>query len=328
MPPRMFPDQAADAPAPPSVPQPFIKEWVRFWFHGIAISVCGALAALLPNTVSGEVVLPVRHVLVALGAFALWVGCAVVIGRFFKPSRPWLDAKQLLGVSLLLAFTSVISVLASRQIPWPVSPELGLSYSAHQLSGWLLAGSLALFAWYELLRCRPRLKAFMRSWIFWPLTRWMVWTANRIKVRPHEIGTRSSSLDFLAGLGIIWVLCPLWVLASACFITAWADPFARVIGKRYGKVKWPFGSKTVEGSLTCFAIAAVISFTVLHWFYGPDARVIVCALFVGVATALAELIPQWPKEPRPGDMLSPADNFWLILSSGFALHGAQLWLTI
>src|SRR5690606_8271115 len=141
---------------------------------------------------------------------------------------------QLLCMSLLLALTSVISVLAARQIPWPVSPELGLSYSANQLSGWLLAGSLALFAWYELLRCRPRLKAFMRSWIFWPLTRWMVWPGIRLNVRPQDSGARSSSLDFLARLGIIAVLCPLWLLASACFITAWADPFARVIGKRYG----------------------------------------------------------------------------------------------
>jgi dolichol kinase len=199
-------------------------------------------------------------------------------------------------------------------------PEL---FTAHiKFAGTLIVLSLIWFAWYEWVRCRPAWIRATRSWWllpFWPITYWNPWALRVLKVRPHEIGTRTSSLDFLIGFSLVWSLSPSWLTATACFVTAWADPLARVFGKRWGKTKWPRSNKTLVGSTACLITAALITLISVSLFRGYAHIVIAQALAVGLVTAAFELIPQFPQKPKVGDLLSPADNFWLITGSALTL---------
>lgn len=233
--------------------QQFIKEWVRFWFHGLAISLCGILAIIMPDWAALSLLLPV----------------------------------------------------------------------------------VAWFAWYEIVRTSPKLQDWLSSWLLWPLTSWMVWACKKIKIRPHEVGTRASALDFLLGFTIAWAVCPSYLLATACFVTAWCDPFARVFGRRFGKTKWFFSEKTPIGSMTCMVVAAVVACTSLCFFGSGRiielsdglltvkwinfSEIMLVSLAVGFIAAMVELIPQFPKHPKPGDIMSPADNFSIILTVSLVL---------
>lgn len=225
------------APVEESSPE-FIKEWVRFWFHGLGISLCGILTFSLPD----------------------WLACG-----------------------LLLFF-------------------------------------VAWFAWYELVRSSSKLQDVLSNWLLWPLTSWMVWATRKIKVRPHEIGTRASSLDFFLGFVIAWAICPSYIMATACFVTAWCDPFARVVGRNFGKRKWPFSKKTFMGSSACWLVATVVAFVCLMVLGGMPKEVALSGSIVtGLSAAIVELIPQFPRKPKPGDILSPADNFSIILTVSLVL---------
>ncbi len=157
------------------------------------------------------------------------------------------------------------------------------------------------------------------NWPWWtilgPLTR----ITHRVDVRENEVGTRTATLDFSVGLYIAWGTCPLWAVAAACLVTAWADPLARVVGKRWGSIKWPGSKKTLEGSGTCFFVTTLICTFVLAGQGVQGPVVLAVSIIAGVMTTLAELIPQWPKKPRPGDILTPADNFWLVIVAAATL---------
>jgi dolichol kinase len=250
---------------------------------------------------------------------------AVLIGKLPWPREFDLSWKALLAV--LMTATGAVSFGIASLIPWGFLTGLKLVCTHVQFTGGLMVLSLALFAWYEFLRCRPGLQDRVQSGILWPMTSWMVWSVQKIKVRPHEVGTRSSSLDFLAGLGLVWALAPTWVLATACFITAWADPLARVIGKNFGRRRWPRSEKTYMGSFACALVATLVSAASLYIISGTfTAATLATATIAGGATAAAELIPQYPEEPKPGDMMSPADNLWLIVGSALALACAGSWI--
>lgn len=237
----------------------FITEKVRFWFHSVAISLCGILAVLIP----------------------------------------WL-------------------------FPWPTEMEwwifAGREFGHVQLIGGLLILSIALFAWYEFIRQRPRLKDFLVTWPLRFFTAWMTWVANRVKVRPHELKTRASAMDFLAGLGLAWALTSPGAVAIACLAAAWCDPFARVIGKRYGRRRWWSTNKTVVGSLACFLVAALMAGLGFAVIYGFEVRMLSACIVVGLTAACLELIPQWVFPTKKGAVLTPADNFSIMLGSALVAH--------
>lgn len=157
------------------------------------------------------------------------------------------------------------------------------------------------------------------EWPSWTIIAPLARAAHRVEVRDHEKGTRTATLDFALALLIIWGTCPLQVVVVACFITAWCDPLARVVGQNWGKHKLPFGKKSYEGSATCWFIASVVAFVGLSISIGVSLPVLLGALLVGVCTTLAELIPQWCFKTRLGTVITPADNFWLVLISGLSL---------
>ena len=167
----------------------------------------------------------------------------------------------------------------------------------------------------EFLRCNEQIQ----QWPNWTLLSPLARLAASISVREHELGTRSATLDFFLAFAITWTFCTPEVVAVACFITAWADPLARVVGKNWGKTKWPRSQKTPIGSGACWLVATIVcAFALLVQGRGL-ATVVVSAVIVGLCTALAELIPQYPSKPKPGDILTPADNFWLMIIVSMAI---------
>ena len=116
------------------------------------------------------------------------------------------------------------------------------------------------------------------------------------------------------------MLCPQEILGVACFMTALCDPCARVGGLAWGKTQWWFSKKTCMGSSICWLVATVIAFTSLLCLGTmPLAYSIFASIVAGAVAALVELVPQFPREPKPGDILSPADNFSIILATSVAL---------
>ena len=221
-----------------------------------------------------------------------------------------------IGISICGVLVLVIPLITAQ------IEIFGILFGQHQLAAGLIILCLLWFAWYEWLRCRPAWIRATKSWWllpFWPLTYWNAWAVGHLKVRPHEVGTRTSTLDYFVGFALVWSLSPTWLTATACFVTAWADPLARVFGKRFGKLKWPNSNKTIIGSTACLIVAGSIACISITSFQGFTPMVIVQSLVVGIATMLFELIPQFPLKPKKGDALSPADNFWLITGSALTL---------
>lgn len=198
----------------------------------------------------------------------------------------------------------------------------GTSFGQYEISLLLLGLGLVTFTWYEWIRNRPVwMKATQSWWLLplWPLTYWNQWFVRSVQVRPHEQTTRTATLDFSLGFALVWVTCPTLITAAACFATAWADPLARVFGKRWGKTKWWFNNKTVFGSMTCLSVAALSVYLTIGLSTHFTTLLIGQALLVGLITMLCELIPQFPEDPKPGAMISPADNFWLVTGTALTL---------
>lgn len=163
----------------------------------------------------------------------------------------------------------------------------------------LLAGFLALFSLYEIAR-----------------TRWSGWFAdqlNRVVVRPQERRTRAASMDFMLGLALSFLLYRDRDLVTAVYVTAWCDPLARLVGVTFGRHRWPRSRKTVEGSLGCLVTAMIVASVCQPHLSLP-------ILFgVGLAALTVELVPQWTWRTRWGEILSPADNFFITVAVGAAL---------
>lgn len=301
-----------------SAPVP-IGEWARFSFHSIGISLAGALALLIPWMLAEPIIIAAHWFGVAL-ATTVFFGVGVVMLGGIIPNKPghWMRHPALLVLSQSLYLAAAFSLA----LYLPVS-ELGLQGVEvdHKLvSGSLIILALAVFALYESLQTHERLMEFVQCWPFWPATCWMPVVVRMIKVRPHEMRTRTATMDLMVAVALVWLFCPIWVVAAACFITAWSDPFARIVGKRWGKRKWPWGKKTILGSTACMVTATAVAALML-FAYTPlsGEQLFAVALFTGAITALVELIPQWPENPKPGQIVSPADNFVLVIGSAFAL---------
>jgi dolichol kinase len=165
--------------------------------------------------------------------------------------------------------------------------------------GGVLCSFLALFALFEVART-SRLG-------------WFSDALNRIVVRPQERTTRSASMDFMAGFAVCFLLFDASVLAAVAFITAWCDPMARLIGVSVGSYRWPQSRKTIEGSITCALLAGAIAGLCVQPLSLPG------MVGVGLAAMFAELAPQRVYPTRFGDIITPADNFYIPLASGVAL---------
>ena len=161
-------------------------------------------------------------------------------------------------------------------------------------------------------------KAFVFA-VWWGFATMVVWEALRrqfpalnrtpvlrLVLRSHErVREVTTATYFMLALLVCIKAFEMDTIAAAIFVTACADPAARIVGTAMGRHRWPRSKKSVEGSLGCFAVTAVIVLLVV----GRP----VSAVSAGALVAAAELvIPAFL--PRFLD-----DNFWIPVACGLAV---------
>lgn len=138
---------------------------------------------------------------------------------------------------------------------------------------------------------------------------------NGLRVRPREVRTRAASTDFVWAMSLCAYLFSPHVAATAFFVTAFADPMARLFGIYFGTVRWHRRTKkTVEGSIGFFLIAVTV--IILH----RPAPSLPVAVTAAVVATLAELRDQRVRMTRFGPILPPSDNFWIPVCTATTLE--------
>ena len=88
---------------------------------------------------------------------------------------------------------------------------------------------------------------------------------------------------------VVAVLFPPGVAAAAMAMLMVGDGAAAVVGRRWGRTKWPDGLKSVEGTVAYAATAFAVGLVVVVW-PGSDLTLAACAAGA-VAGALVEAAP-------------------------------------
>lgn len=111
-------------------------------------------------------------------------------------------------------------------------------------------------------------------------------------MRDYERKSLSGMSWFMFATLIIVAMVPLKLAALACLILAFGDPWASVIGIKFGKRKIFGGRKTLEGVLGGMAVCTLVSavFFAATGLVAP-AMIVPAALLAGLTGALAESMP-------------------------------------
>ena len=114
-------------------------------------------------------------------------------------------------------------------------------------------------------------------------------------MRPEELPPEGSPLVFNGGVWMCvsaalcaWVFAP-GIAAAALAMLMVGDGAAAVIGRRFGRTRWPNSPKSVEGSLAYAGSAFLVGLAVVAW---PAAEVGVGTVALGaVVGAAVEALP-------------------------------------
>ncbi len=83
-------------------------------------------------------------------------------------------------------------------------------------------------------------------------------------MKKHEIGSFTATFDMVLGLVPAVFFLPLSLVAAIGMISALADAAASIVGKRWGRHKFPKGGKkSVEGYIAGSAVAFIIGYIVV-----------------------------------------------------------------
>lgn len=132
-------------------------------------------------------------------------------------------------------------------------------------------------------------------------------------MRDHEEKKLAGTTYLLTGAALVGLLFPREVVQPTLLFLAFADPFASLIGIKYGTIKI-FGHKSLQGFLAAFVICFVLSFS---YFINHGLLVnyqLTAAVLAGLVGALAELIP----------VANLDDNLTLPVLSALGLWGIYL----
>ncbi|MCZ6676295.1 MAG: SEC59/DGK1/VTE5 family protein [Candidatus Poribacteria bacterium] len=118
--------------------------------------------------------------------------------------------------------------------------------------------------------------------LFPPFLNWFVQTFSLVlRARERKGGFTGTTYYFIASFLCILIFDQTLAIVCLCFLTL-GDLFAALIGKRWGRIK-PFSDKSLEGSLACFIVCALIA---LLMKFHP-----VVAITGAAVATLIELIP-------------------------------------
>lgn len=124
-------------------------------------------------------------------------------------------------------------------------------------------------------------------------------------LRERERSQISGFTYYCFGVSFTFFLYPFEIAMLAVFFLIFGDPIAALVGSLYGRKKI-FPGKSVEGSLACFFVCALVSVLYLP-FLGPTVPAIAFLLLGGISGMVAEMVTFFD------------DNLTLPLISGFLL---------
>lgn len=109
-------------------------------------------------------------------------------------------------------------------------------------------------------------------------------------MREHEEKKLAGTTYLLTGVALVAVLFPREIVLPTLLFLAFADPFASVIGIKFGTLKI-FGHKSLQGTLAAFVICCALSYS----FFSQHGLLVshqgTAAVLAGIVGALAELVP-------------------------------------
>jgi dolichol kinase len=173
------------------------------------------------------------------------------------------------------------------------------------------------------------------SWMFWIALAYLLFcilmeSLKRINPRikekvmrffsaiahPHEYDKINSATWYGAALLILSLMpVPLGIIAVA--VLGFADPAAALVGRRFGRIRLP-GNRTLEGSLTFFAIgtiASAVALTLMHPLANLGATLLVSAV-ASASGALGELAGSYPDDNLTIPVASAAGAFTALSALG------------
>lgn len=200
-------------------------------------------------------------------------------------------------------FSFCTKVELPRKI-WHVLSISGAAWLSFLLEGyWLRIGvaTVSFVAFYAFERIYRR---YNLNWF------------RAVEREAERNGRRSAVPDFLAALVLGTIFFPPEVLTTALLVTAWCDPAAAFIGQATERpTRWSGSRKSVEGTVICFMVAATV---VLVRDPVSEIWVPLSVAFVAATTEL-QTKQRILKTGRFAGWLTPADNFWITISSGMVL---------
>lgn len=173
--------------------------------------------------------------------------------------------------------------LGALVIPLGILLLDGLTALAMPLSVVLLVPLAALALALDVARVRsPSIRAFLHRWFVWLM-------------RPEEIPPLGGPITFngatmmCTSAALCAALFPAEVAAAALAMLMVGDGAAAVVGRRFGRRRWPRSPKSVEGSLAYAVTAFAIGLAVVAW---PESGLSVAVCAIGALTgALVEALP-------------------------------------
>lgn len=135
-------------------------------------------------------------------------------------------------------------------------------------------------------------------------------------MREHEEKKLAGTSYLFTGVAIVGFLFPREVAQPTLLFLAFADPFASVIGIKYGSIKI-FGHKSLQGFLAAFLICFVLSFSYFSNHGLLPQNQLTASLIAGLVGALAELVPVYNFDDNLTLPVLSALGLWGI----YALYG-------
>ncbi|MHA1731308.1 MAG: diacylglycerol/polyprenol kinase family protein [Promethearchaeota archaeon] len=126
-------------------------------------------------------------------------------------------------------------------------------------------------------------------------------------LRYKELDSIASYTHFAVGYCFAALLLPPMEFLAALSLTSFADAAASTIGIKYGKHRFQWNGKSIEGCLAGFALAFAPCVLFVGWFY---------ALVAGVVFVLIDLV-----SPKP---LAVSDNILIPVLTSLAFVGLSL----